>query len=69
MGYIYVQEHFGGGQHIDADWSPTFEDLYSLELDFMDIYVISCFFFMLQLHKIFGCTYTTHCALQLTIEC
>ena len=30
MGYIYVWEHFGG----DVDWSPTFEDLYSLELDF-----------------------------------
>nr|CAN82030.1 hypothetical protein VITISV_028549 [Vitis vinifera] len=39
MGYIYVWEHFGGGRHIDADWSPNFEDLYSPELDFMDICV------------------------------
>ena len=34
LGYIYVLEHFGGAQHIDIDWSRTFEDLYSLELDF-----------------------------------
>lgn len=34
MGYIYVWEHSGGDRHIDADWSPNFEDLYSLELDF-----------------------------------
>ena len=34
MGYIYVWEHFGGNQHIDADWSSIFEDLYSPELDF-----------------------------------
>ncbi|KAL6325933.1 hypothetical protein AAG906_038424 [Vitis piasezkii] len=40
MGYIYVWEHFRGGRHIDVDWSPTFEDLYSPELDFMDICVI-----------------------------
>ena len=26
---IDVWEHFGGGRHIDADWSPIFEDLYS----------------------------------------
>ena len=47
MGYIYVWEHFGGGRHIDADWSPTFEDLYNPKLDFMDICVISVFFFLL----------------------
>ena len=47
MDYIYVWEHFVGDRHIDANWSLTFEDLYSLELDFMDIYVISCFFFLL----------------------
>ena len=35
MGYIYVLEYFGGGRHIDANWSSIFEDLYSLELDFM----------------------------------
>ena len=34
MGYIYVWEHFRGGRHIDATWSPIFEDLYNLELDF-----------------------------------
>ena len=45
MGHIYVWEHFEGGQHIDADWSPIFEDLYSLELDFMDICVINVFLF------------------------
>ena len=33
-GYIYVCEHFGGDRHSDVDWSPIFEDLYSLELDF-----------------------------------
>ena len=34
MGYIHVWEHSGGGRHIDVDWSPIFEDLYNLELDF-----------------------------------
>ena len=33
MGYIYVWEHFRGGQHIDVDWSPIFEELYNLEQD------------------------------------
>ncbi|RVX12071.1 hypothetical protein CK203_010435 [Vitis vinifera] len=37
MGYIDVREHFGGDRHIDADWSPIIEDLYSPELRFMDI--------------------------------
>ena len=46
MGYIDVWEHSGGVGHIDADQSPIFEDLYSLELGFMDIYVTSvCVFF------------------------
>ncbi|RVW92848.1 hypothetical protein CK203_040472 [Vitis vinifera] len=31
-GYIDVREHSGGDRHIDADWSPIIEDLYSLEL-------------------------------------
>ncbi|RVX07662.1 hypothetical protein CK203_021853 [Vitis vinifera] len=31
-GYIDGWEHSGGGQHTDVDWSPIFEDLYSLEL-------------------------------------
>ena len=33
MGYIYVWECYGVGQHVDASWSSIFEDLYSLELD------------------------------------
>ncbi|RVW25151.1 hypothetical protein CK203_115680 [Vitis vinifera] len=32
MGYINVWEHYGGGQHTNADWSPIFEDLYSPKL-------------------------------------
>ena len=47
MGYIDVWEHSRGGRHIDADWSPILEDLYSLELGFMDIFVISVFLFLL----------------------
>ena len=47
MGYIYVQEHFGGGQHTNANCSPIFEDLYSPQLDFMDICVTSVFRFLL----------------------
>ena len=27
MGYLYVWKHSGGGRHIDANWSLTFEDL------------------------------------------
>ena len=46
MGYIYVWEHSGGGRHIDADWNPNFEDLYSPELDFR-IFVTSVFSFSL----------------------
>ena len=34
MCYKYAWEHFRGGRHIDANWSPIFENLYSLELDF-----------------------------------
>ena len=44
-GYINVWEHSGGGRHVDADWSPIFEDLYSPELGFMDICVIRVFLF------------------------
>ena len=69
MHYIDVWEHSRGGRHTNADWSPIFEDLYSLELGFMDICVTSVFMFLFQLHRIFRCTHTTHCALQLTIEC
>ena len=45
MGYIYVWEHFGGGQHTDADWSPIFKDLYIPELGFMDNCVTGVFLF------------------------
>ena len=48
MSYIYVLEHFGGGQHIDVDWSPIFEELYSLELDLRILYD-QCAFFVLSL--------------------
>ena len=37
----------GRGRYIDANWSPIFEDLYSLELGFTDIYVTSVFLFLL----------------------
>ena len=33
MDYMYVWKHYGGGRHINATWSPIFEDLYSLEID------------------------------------
>ena len=69
MSYIDVWEHSRGGEHTDVDWRSIFEDLYSPELDFMDICVTSVFLFLLQLHKFVGCTHTAHCALQLTIEC
>ena len=47
MGYIDVWEHSGGGGHTDANLSSIFEDLYSLELGFMDICVTSVFHFLL----------------------
>ena len=47
MGYIDVWEHSGGGRHIDVDWCSIFEDLYSPELGFMDICVISVSRFLL----------------------
>ena len=43
MGYIYVWGRSGGGRHIDADWSPIIEDLYSPELGFMDSRATSVF--------------------------
>ena len=45
MGYIYVWEPSGGGQHIDADWSPNYEDLYGLEQDFRIFVWPVCFIF------------------------
>ena len=47
MGYIYVWEHSRGSGHTDADWSLIFEDLYNLELGFMDICVTNVFLFLL----------------------
>ena len=47
MSYINVWERSGGGRHIDTDWNPIFEDLYSLELGFMDVCVTSVFLFLL----------------------
>ena len=46
MGYIDAREHSGGDRHIDADWSPIIEDLYSPELGFMDSRVTSVFHFL-----------------------
>ena len=46
-GYIDVWERFGGDRHIDADWSPIIEDLYSPELCFMDICATSVFHLLL----------------------
>ena len=43
MSYIYVCEHFGGGRHIDADWSLVFEDLYSPKPDFRIFVRLVCF--------------------------
>ena len=45
MSYIYVWEHFGSGRHIDANWSPIFEDLFNLELDFRIFVWLVCFLF------------------------
>ena len=45
MGYIYVWEHSGGGRHIDVDWSPIFEVLYNLKLDFKIFVWPVCFLF------------------------
>ena len=49
--------------HIDVDWSPIIEDLYSPELGFMDICVASMFHFLFSLPRVIGCTHTIHCAL------
>ena len=43
MGYIDVREHSGGERHLDVDWSPIIEDLYSPELGIMDICAASVF--------------------------
>ena len=46
MGYIGVWEHSRGNGNNVVDWSLIFEDLYSLELGFMDICVTSVFHFL-----------------------
>ena len=43
MDYIYVWEHFVGDRHIDANWCPTFEDLYNPNLDFRIFVWLVCF--------------------------
>ena len=48
MGYIDVWEHSGGGQHVDANWSLIFEDLYSPELDFRIFVWSVCFLLVLE---------------------
>ena len=53
MGYIGVWEHSRGNGNNVVDWSLIFEDLYSLELGFMDICVTNVFPFLFQLHRIF----------------
>ena len=57
MCYINVQEHSRGGRHINANWSPIFEDLYSPELGFMDICATSMLSLLLQfpLYISIGC--------------
>ena len=45
MDYIDVWEHFGGGRHINVDWTPISKDLYSPKLSFMDICVTGMFSF------------------------
>ena len=42
-GYTDVWEYSRGERHVDADWSPIIEDLYSPELDFMDICAANVF--------------------------
>ena len=69
MGYIYVWEHYGGGQQIDAAWSPIFEDLYSPKLDFMDTRASSVFPLFLLNHRFSNApTHTVHSRLPLSIE-
>ena len=43
MGYTDVWEYSGEKRHVGADWSPIIEDLYSLELGFMDSRATSVF--------------------------
>ena len=43
MGYIDAREHSRGERHFDVDQSLIIEDLYSLNLGFMDICVASVF--------------------------
>ncbi|RVW17759.1 hypothetical protein CK203_071829 [Vitis vinifera] len=40
---LTIASHSGGERHFGVDWSPIIEDLYSSELDFMDIRATSCF--------------------------
>ena len=70
LGYIYVWEHFGGGRHMDVDWSPIFANLYSPKARFQDICVTSmfslCFSFIGSSDA--PTSFTMHLRLQLSIE-
>ena len=46
-GYIDAREHSRGERHFDVDWSPIIEDLYSLELGFMNICAANMFSLLL----------------------
>ena len=45
-GYIDAREHSRGDRHTNVGRSPIIEDLYSPELDFMDIRATSVFHFL-----------------------
>ena len=44
-GHIDVWEYSGGDRHIDVDWSPIIEDLYSPELVSWIFVWLVCFIF------------------------
>ena len=70
MGYIYVWEHYGGGQHIDAAWSLIFEDLYSPKLDFMDTCASTVVILFLLDHRFSNAPthVTVHSRLPMSVE-
>ena len=70
MGYIYVQEHYGGGRHIEAAWSLISEGLYSQELDFMNTRASNVFSLCLLDHKFSDppTRITMHSRLPLSVE-
>ena len=54
--YLYVWERSKGGQHIDVAWSPKFDDLHSLELDFRILHD-QCAFLCIRFIRFSGCTH------------